>query len=219
MKPLAYMALILFDDSKTRFFLTISEDTTVKIRSLVSIMSVALSCALAQPVRAETPVNTVRNLLDAVRSYNGATDNAMNAQKVVAETLPIRDLSQEVLGPHWSKLNASEQKSFVQLLQDLLQKVAYPKSAEFFGDLSIDFVGERVMGADAVVETTVSHPKEGQITIEYKLRQAGKRWTLTDVLLDSVSLVTNVRTQMQQVIAKESYQGLLKRMREKLTES
>jgi ABC-type transporter MlaC component len=75
------------------------------------------------------------------------------------------------------------------------------------------------MGADAVVETTVSHPKEGQITIEYKLRQAGERWTLTDVLLDSVSLVTNVRTQMQQVIAKESYQGLLKRMREKLTES
>jgi phospholipid transport system substrate-binding protein len=203
------------------FLLTISEDTTVKIRSFVSIMSVTLVCAITQPVWAETPANTVKSLLDAVRSYNGPASNAANAnaQKVVEETLPIRDLSQEVLGPHWSKLNASEQKSFVQLLQDLLQKVAYPKSAEFFGDLSIDFVGERVMGSDAVVETTVSHPKEGQITIEYKLRQAGERWTLTDVLLDSVSLITNVRTQMQQVIAKESYQGLLKRMREKLTES
>ena len=202
-------------------FLTVSEDISVKMRSFVSILSVALVCAVTQPVRAETPANTVKSLLDAVRSYNGAASNPANAnaQKVVEETLPIRDLSQEVLGPHWRKLNASEQKSFVQLLQDLLQKVAYPKSAEFFNDLSIDFVGERVMGSDAVVETTVSHPKEGQITIEYKLRQAGERWTLTDVLLDSVSLVTNVRTQMQQVIAKESYQGLLKRMREKLTES
>jgi phospholipid transport system substrate-binding protein len=184
-------------------------------------MSVVLACAITQPLRAETPTDTVKNLLDAVRSYNDAAGHAVNAtaQKVVEGTLPIRDLSQEVLGPHWGKLNASEQKSFVQLLQDLLQKVAYPKSAEFFGDLSIDFVGERVMGADAIVETTVSHPKEGRITIEYKLRQAGERWTLADVLLDSVSLVTNVRTQMQQVIAKESYQGLLKRMREKLTES
>lgn len=194
----------------------------MKIRSFVSILSVALVCAIPQPVRAETPANTVKNLLDAVRSYNNSADGKTvnaNAQKVVEETLPIQSLSQEVLGPHWSKLNASERKGFVQLLQDLLQKVAYPKSAEFFGDLSIDFVGERVMGGDAVVETTVSHPKEGQITIEYKLRQAGERWTLTDVLLDSVSLVTNVRTQMQQVIAKESYQGLLKRMREKLTES
>jgi phospholipid transport system substrate-binding protein len=75
------------------------------------------------------------------------------------------------------------------------------------------------MGDEAVVETTVSHPKEGQVTIEYKLHKTGDHWTVADVLLDGVSLVTNVRTQMQQVIAKESYQGLLKRMREKLTES
>lgn len=192
----------------------------MKLRTfVVNVMSAVLVGVLAQPAGAETPASTVKDLLDAVRSYNGANTVNADAQKVVEETLPIQDLSQEVLGPHWSKLNASEQKNFVQLLQDLLQKVAYPKSAEFFGDLSIDFVGERIMGANAIVETTVSHPKEGQITIEYKLRQSGDRWTLTDVLLDSVSLVTNVRTQMQQVIAKESYQGLLKRMREKLTES
>lgn len=189
------------------------------IRNFVGVISVAFGCLITQLAWADTPTNTVKNLLDAVRAYNGATGNPAHAQKVVEETLPIRDLSKDVLGPHWSKLNASEQKSFVQLLQDLLQKVAYPKSAEFFGDLRIDFVGERILGPEAVVETTVSHPQEGQITIEYKLRQAGARWTVTDVLLDSVSLVTNVRTQMQQVIAKESYQGLLKRMREKLTES
>jgi len=34
-----------------------------------------------------------------------------------------------------------------------------------------------------------------------------------------VSLVTNLRAQMQQVIGKESYQGLVKRMRDKLAES
>jgi len=38
-------------------------------------------------------------------------------------------------------------------------------------------------------------------------------------ILDGVSLITNVQSQVQQVIAKESYQGLIKRMREKLAES
>lgn len=187
----------------------------------MSVMSVAFVCATAQTTWAETPTDTVKNLLDAVRSFNQGATPTVNAeaQKIVEGTLPIPDLSKEVLGPHWTKLSAAEQKSFVQLLRDLLQKVAYPKSAEFFGDLTIDFVGERIMGAESMVETTVSHPKEGQVTIEYKLRKIGDRWTLSDVLLDEVSLVTNVRTQMQQVIAKESYQGLLKRMREKLTES
>ena len=193
----------------------------MRIRSLLSFIGIALMCAVTPCVWAETPTNTVKNLLDAVRSYNQGPRNTVNAdaRKVVEGTLPIHDLSKEVLGQQWSKLNASEQKSFVQLLQDLLRKVAYPKSAEFFGEFDIAFVGERVIGAEAVVETTVSHPKEGQVTIEYKLHQTKDRWTLMDVLLDSVSLVTNVRTQMQQVIAKESYQGLLKRMREKLTES
>ena len=193
----------------------------MKVRSFIRLAGIVLVCGTVQSAWAETPTNTIKNLLDAVRSYdtNTGTITKTDAQKIVEVTLPIQNLSKEVLGPHWSKLNSSEQKDFVQLLQDLLQKVAYPKSAEFFGDLQIDFVGERIMGADAVVETTVSHPKEGQVTIEYKLHQSKNYWTLTDVLLDSVSLVTNVRTQMQQVIAKESYQGLLKRMREKLTES
>jgi phospholipid transport system substrate-binding protein len=193
----------------------------VKLRSLVCIVSMALTLGMVQVSWAETPTNTVKALLDAVRSYNKSANAAANAnaQKVVEGTLPIQDLSKDVLGPQWAKLNATEQKSFVQLLQDLLHKVAYPKSAEFFGDLRIEFVGENIMGADAVVETTVSHPKEGQVTIEYKLHKVGDHWVVADVLLDSVSLVTNVRSQMQQVIAKESYQGLLKRMKEKLTES
>lgn len=190
----------------------------MNLKRLGSTVSMAFLLCSVSPVWADTPTTTIKNLLDAVRAYK-TVGTAVSVRKTVEETLPLQDLSKEVLGPHWEKLNATEQKNFVQLLQDLLQKVAYPKSAEFFGDLRIEFVGERISGAEAVVETSVSHPKEGEVTIEYKLHQVGVHWLLDDVLLDSVSLVTNVRTQMQQVITKESYQGLLKRMREKLTES
>jgi phospholipid transport system substrate-binding protein len=191
------------------------------------ILLAVLVLILSPSSYAETPMNTVKALLESVRTYKKETstltapERAANAhaQKVVEETLSVQELSKQMLGPQWEKLNANDQKAFMQLLQDLLQKVAYPKSAEFFGDLQIEFVSERVNGKEAVVETTVSHPKEGQVSIEYKLAQRNDKWLLIDVLLDEVSLVTNVRTQMQQVISKESYQGLLKRMREKLAES
>lgn len=169
----------------------------------------------------------VRRLLDSVRSYKketpvlSAQDRAANAQalKVAEETLDIQTLAKHVLGPEWSKLKAGEQKDFTQLLVNLFQKVAYPKSAEFFGDLQIEFRNEKVTGNEAVVETMVSHPKEGQVDISYQLHQTNGKWMVEDVLLDGVSLLANVRSQMQQVIAKESYQGLVKRMREKLAES
>jgi len=101
----------------------------------------------------------------------------------------------------------------------LLQKIAYPKSAEFFGELKIDYANEKLNGTEATVETKVSHPKEGQVGIDYQLHQANGKWLIDDVFLDGVSLVSNVQSQVQQVITKESYQGLIKRMREKLAES
>ena len=176
---------------------------------------------------AETPTDTVKKLIEAVRSFKqetpelSAQDKAANAKarEVAEQVLSLPELSQKVLGAEWKKLKSTDQKDFVALIQNLLQKIAYPKSAEFFSDLNIAYENEQITGAQAIVETSVTHPEEGQITIEYKLYQKGGKWIIDDVLLDGVSLVANVRSQMQQVIAKESYQGLVKRIREKLAES
>jgi phospholipid transport system substrate-binding protein len=173
------------------------------------------------------PTTTVQRLVESVRAFKPETaalstqERTANtkAQKVSEETIAVPDLAKRVLGPQWSKLSATEQKDFTQLLAQLLQKIAYPKSAEFFGELKIDYTGEKLNGTGATVETKVSHPKEGQVSIDYELHQVNGKWMIDDVLLDSVSLVTNVQSQIQQVITKESYQGLLKRMREKLAES
>lgn len=172
----------------------------------------------------ESSTTTVKTLIESVRAYKkaalSAEDRAANTriQKVMAETLALPDLAQKMLGPQWEKLNAGERKNFTQLLAELLQKIAYPKSAEFFSDLRIEYTGEKVNGTEAVVDTQVTHPQEGLVAIEYHLDQKNGRWIITDILLDGVSLMTSVRTQMQQVIAKESYQGLIKRMRERLAQ-
>ena len=199
----------------------------VKFSVVCGTLTVVAVLAVPLPGRAGAPTETVKKLVESVRSYKketsslSAQERAANAQaqKVAEETLAIQDLAKTVLGAQWEKIGANEQKNFTQLLMSLFQKVAYPKSAEFFGDLHIDYTSERINGNEAVVETTVSHPKEGQVAIEYQLRDGQGKWKIYDVLLDGVSMVTNVRTQMQQVMAKESYQGLVKRMRDKLAES
>lgn len=197
----------------------------MKLRCVRMILLAVMVLGLPLRGWAETPTDTVKSLVEAVRAYKkdavSAQDKATNAQvqKVVEEALALPDLAKRVLGPQWEKLPPSEQKNFRQLLVDLLQKIAYPKSAEFFSDLQVNYGGEKMKGTEAVVETQMHHPQEGQVTIEYHLNQKDAHWVITDILLDDVSLITSVRSQMQQVINKESYQGLVKRMREKLTES
>ncbi|MBI3801822.1 MAG: hypothetical protein HY268_33235, partial [Deltaproteobacteria bacterium] len=91
---------------------------------------------------AGAPTETVKKLVESVRAYKketptlSAQERTANAraQKVAEETLAIQDLAKNVLGAQWEKIGTNEQKNFTQLLMSLFQKIAYPKSAEFFGD-------------------------------------------------------------------------------------
>ena len=99
-----------------------------------------------------------------------------------------------------------------------MAQVAYPKSAEFFRDLDISVIDARATGKRAVVRTTVSDPKEGLISVDYRLRQQDSSWRVRDIVLDDVSLTLNLRSQCNLIITKHSYGELLLRMRKKLTE-
>jgi phospholipid transport system substrate-binding protein len=204
------------------------KEISMILRLVSSALVMMVMAGPAAAARADSPTETVKNLIATVRSYNGtangtaATADAaalVEARKKTDDTLAIDALARELLGPHWKTLGPVEQKSFTTLLTRLFHEIAFPKSAEFFGALDVDYRDETVNDAKASVETLVSHPQEGRIAIEYRLERVHDKWLVSDVLLDGVSMVTNVRTQMQQVIAKESYQGLVKRLRTRLAKS
>jgi phospholipid transport system substrate-binding protein len=175
----------------------------------------------------ESPQQLVQRLIQAISSMkppqNGQVmeaDRAKNAAAAQAANtiLDVSEVSKWTLGKHWEKLSPAEQQEFVALLEQLFAKVAYPKSAEFFGELNITMAGERITGQGAVVRTTVRHPKEGLVAIDYRLIQSNGGWRVRDIILDDVSLATNLRTQFNKIITEHSYAELLRRMREKLTE-
>ena len=172
------------------------------------------------PGWADSPADTTRRLIESIRAY-GAKDPSSspdhNLQRV-EEPLAIAELARWLLGPYWQKIGAEEQKNFTALVTRLLREIAYPRAAEFLGNIRIEYGREQVNGSEALVETTAVDPKEGQVRIDYRLRQIQGRWMVWDVLLDGISLATNLRSQVQSVIAKKSYQELIKRMREKLEE-
>ncbi len=175
----------------------------------------------------DTPARIVKQLIQAIGSFktstNGnlsAADRARNAAaaRTANAILDIPGVSQWALGKHWQNRSQTEQQEFIALLAQLFEKVAYPKSAEFFTDLEITIDAERIRGERAVVRTTVMHPKEGLVSIDYRLIRHDNGWRVRDILLDDVSLATNLRSQFNKIITEESYADLVRRMREKLAE-
>jgi phospholipid transport system substrate-binding protein len=181
--------------------------------------------ASAFSAAAESPTQLVRTLIQTVSSFkpstNGTLSEADRAHNMaVAERanamLDIPGVSKRVLGRYWQERSPEEQKAFIDLLKELFLRVAYPKTATFFGDFEMTFKNEEVNGKRAVVNTTVSDPKEGLISVDYELQKQNDTWQIRDIVLDDVSLSRNLRSQCQKIITDHSYDELLRRMREKL---
>jgi phospholipid transport system substrate-binding protein len=173
---------------------------------------------------ADTPTAVVYRLIAAIsRVGTAAQGNLASSEPADATTanaarimLDVPAMSQQMLGKHWEGRSPAEQQEFIALFTQVLSQIVFPKSAAFFHALKMTTTTERMTGQQAVVHTTFRHPKEGHIAIDYLLVRPADTWRIHDVVLDGVSLATNLRSQFNQIITQHSYPELLRRMREKL---
>ncbi len=167
------------------------------------------------------PAGTVRSLLKSVRTLAGteSAEEGARAVREISRTFDVRGMSRAILRETWKGLSAAEQENFVALFRELLEKVAYPKSAKFFKETEIEIEDVTREDGKAEVATLVEHPEEGEVEVEYCLQEVGGRWLIEDILLDGVSLRMNLRSQVKKILREGSYEDLKRRMREKITES
>jgi phospholipid transport system substrate-binding protein len=191
--------------------------------SRVRTVIIVLSCTVLLGLSAETstpgPEATVRSLLDKVRSLSQTTDKELEARtaKEISEHLDVVEICRACLQETWNTLSEAERKNFVNLFRDILGKVAYPNSAKFFKGTEIAVEATKSLpGGKAEVNTQITKPEEGLVEVTYLLASVNGTWLIEDAQLDGVSLVLNLRSQMQKILHEQSYEELKRRMREKL---
>lgn len=148
-----------------------------------------------------TPVSELR--------ANGLPETAL---KLVYARFDFSELTRQTLGRHWTALNASEQREFVDALTQKLL-VAYGRSVRASGDEKVEFKGEERNGDLANVETKVVS-SNGELPIDYRLHFVNGQWKVYDMVIDRVSIVNNYRAQFDRVIARSSVKDLLQKIKE-----
>jgi ABC-type transporter MlaC component len=71
-----------------------------------------------------------------------------------------------------------------------------------------------VTGDDAHVATEVVTPGD-RFAVDYTLHRSAVGWRATDIQVEGVSLAKNFRAQFDAAVEKDSFQGLLDRLRSK----
>ena len=77
----------------------------------------------------------------------------------------------------------------------------------------ITYVGERIDGDEAAVQSRVVTPKGSEVVIEYRLYRADGRWSVYDIYVEGISLVGSYKAQFNRIIQRGSFADLLKQLR------
>ena len=114
-------------------------------------------------------------------------------------------MTKRSLGRHWASLNPAESREFVDAFTQRLLRV-YGRSMRASGDEKIEYKGENLDGENAKVKTKVVSGNGEELPVDYQLHSLNGQWKVYDVVIDSISIVSNYRAQFERVIAKSSVQ-------------
>jgi phospholipid transport system substrate-binding protein len=190
---------------------------------------------VGQGIHAEggDPQERVRSMLDGLRTV--LTDETLKAPEqrqgrqdkiahIVSQHFNFPDMAQRSLGPHWDKITPKQQQEYLQIFsqliaESLVQRVAYrgEKNRQGYGTVptAIEYRPQTVEpGGTATVRTVMTYANDPtREEIEYHLRQHNGNWQIYDVVTEGASMLTNYRTQFDQIIRQESYDGLMERLK------
>jgi phospholipid transport system substrate-binding protein len=148
--------------------------------------------------------------------------DAKNAEirKIVGSFLDFEELARRSLAKHWDALSAKQRADFVKTLRELVER-NYIKQLYGQPEYDLRLEREEKTASEATVWGTLHATAKGKkvtMALEYKLVRKGNRWVVYDVITDDLSLLENYRAEFNKVIAKESFDALLARMKKKLAE-
>lgn len=191
-------------------------------RKRVSSALLALALLLAGTARAaSTPAQVVEGLAGqvvAVLKDNALSSDAKRAriEAIAYEAIDFVTLSKLVLARNWPKFSPPQRAEFEQEFKRHLS-VTYGRNIDSYKNETVKILGERQEArGDVTVHSKILRGGGSEdVLVDYRLRQRDGQWRIIDVIVEGVSLVSNFRSQFQDIVAQGGPDRLLVLLREK----
>ena len=133
---------------------------------------------------------------------------------ILDRTVDWDEVAKMVMGIHWRRRTPEERAKFKRLFKDFVE-AKYAKRFEMYSGEKVYFGKERVDGNYASVMVTVETKQNRTFNMENRMVLKNGRWLVYDILIEGISMVNNYRTQINNIIARKSFNGLIKILEKK----
>jgi phospholipid transport system substrate-binding protein len=129
--------------------------------------------------------------------------------------LDTNALARLAAGKNLDNRSPAEVDEFLQLFHEFFVRT-YVQRLLLFDAPEFTFGQETIEGDQASVATEVVTPGD-RFAVDYRMHHTPEGWRATDIVVEGVSLARNFRSQFDAAVAKDSFQGLLERLRAKVS--
>jgi phospholipid transport system substrate-binding protein len=202
----------------------VKDEEGLTMKRQLAALGILMLLVFALPVYAGVPLDTVQKsvnkVLDVLRDPKLKADSAKEMKKeklriIYKSMFDEIEFSKRTLAKNWSKLNAAQQKEFVDLFEQILEKSYIDKILSYTNE-KIEFYKENMNSeTQAEIQTKIVTSSK-EIPIFYRVIKKDNVWKVYDVVVENVSLVQNYRTQFNDILTKNTPEQLLEILRKKV---
>jgi phospholipid transport system substrate-binding protein len=149
-----------------------------------------------------------------VRGSGDRKQKLTDLTELLRDFLDTDALAHLAADKHLAGRSEAEVTEFLTLFHQFFVRT-YVQRLLLFDAPDFSYGAETVDGDTARVATEVVTPGD-RFAVDYTLRRTPAGWRATDIQVEGVSLAKNFRSQFDNAVAKDSFQGLLQRLREKV---
>lgn len=170
----------------------------------------------------ETPsprveMQTVLDQLISIVTENAGDENATvrrdKMRAIIEPKFDFQEMAKRSLGVNWKSILPAEREEFVDLFSGMLSRTYIGRIEKVQEDM-VEIRSETLRHPRALVKTVVTFDG-GKFPLDYKLIYGDEGWKVYDVIIENIGLISNYRNEFAGIIRKETFQGLLARLREK----
>jgi phospholipid transport system substrate-binding protein len=192
---------------------------------LWAFIMVIVAMSLPWPALAAGPQERIREILEAasavihdpqLQGSQKEGERKQRVQQIIIAAFDFGEMAKIALRPYWEKLTPQQQEEFVSLFGDAFERSYTRLVLRSLPEREVEYGAETITQHHAVVRTTlVVRRTNERLPVDYHLIEKDQRWSVSDVVVDGISLGQNYRAQFDRIIRSSSYEELLRRMKSK----
>ncbi|MBF0285428.1 MAG: ABC transporter substrate-binding protein [Magnetococcales bacterium] len=184
--------------------------------------------ALPLPGWAGDPSNQMKETVDraiavlsdqALKTPERKEERRKKLREIIYTRFDFNVMSQGAVGRQWKSFTPDQQQKFIPLFSRILENAYLEKIENYQGEQVLftkEVLNTKKSGTEVARVDGVLQAKEREFSMSYELvKEPDGQWKVFDIVLEGVGVISNFRSQYQEVLKNNTVEKLLKDLEDK----